>query len=85
MRCQWELSSSDPSARLSLQFSSFATEMGYDFVHVYDGLTLERELRSASGASSAAVTSSGGSMTVVFSSDSSIQMDGFVATVTTVQ
>ena len=64
---------------VSLSFSSFGTEQGYDFVRVYEGSSSTgTQLGSFSGSSvPSAVTARSGSMYVVFTADSSAQGAGF--------
>jgi hypothetical protein len=67
---------------VTLTFSAFSTERGYDFVKVYAGNTTTSAtlLGSFSGASTpAAMMSPTGTMLVIFSSDSSAEDVGFVA------
>jgi len=82
--CVWIFSARD--SPIKVQFSSFATESGYDFVKIYDGPSTSSPLLQSLGGyvtSPSAVTSSGGSMTIAFTSDSSAEAAGFVATVFT--
>jgi len=75
--CQWQLSSTAP---ITLSFSSFATEANYDFVRVYDGLlTSSPILAILSGASATPVTGTTNDMLVVFTSDATVNAQGFVA------
>jgi hypothetical protein len=92
LSCTWVVSASGP---ITLRFSEFSTELGYDFVNVFDGAsTRAPPLGSFSGtAVPSAVTSTGGGLTVVFTSDSAdsnllltsgqaLSNVGFAATVT---
>ena len=87
MRCQWVIQSPGP---ITLSFRSLNTEHSYDFVKVFDG---DGERCSLLGSFSgtvlpADVTASAGAMTILFTTDSTLQKDGFVATyhaTTTVQ
>lgn len=69
---------------IRLSFTSFNTESGYDFVRVYDGATTSAPLLGSFSGSSLpqTLTSSGGSMLVVFTSDSSITRAGWEASYT---
>eukprot|EP00741_Cyanophora_paradoxa_P007021 tig00001071_g6793.t1 len=63
-----------------LQFTSFDTESGQDYVRGYDGNSIAaRQLFAVSGQPSApfAFASSGGSMRITFDSGPSVQMQGF--------
>ena len=67
---------------ITLTFSAFALENGYDFLTIYDGSTdsapkLANKLTGNS--TPASVTSSGGTMLVRFTSDSSQKKNGFIA------
>jgi len=76
--CTWLINSGSP---ITLSFSEFATEAGYDFVNVYDGNSASAPLLlSASGSSMPSPVSSTGSMFVSFTSDSSVETTGFIAT-----
>ena len=79
--CVWVVSAGGP---VTLRFSSFATEFGYDFLKIYDGLSTSSPLlQSLTGLTlPSAVISSGNGMTIVFTSDSSVEAAGFVSTVT---
>jgi len=91
MACTWSLFGAAP---ISVSFTSFSTEASYDVMRLYDGTSnssSDGSLKSLSllailsGSSAktlaSAVTSSGKSLTIVFSSDDSMQSSGFVATV----
>ena len=79
-RCAWVISSTVP---LTLQFSSFNLEAGYDYVNVYDGGSTHASLlRSLTGsATPTAVSSSAGQMTVEFHTDGSVTSSGFAGVV----
>ena len=78
-QCTWIITAGGP---ITVQFSSFATETNYDWVKVYNGgSTSSPELGAFSGSSGQTVSSSGGSLTVVFSSDGSVNRAGFQASV----
>ncbi len=72
------------SGPIKVRFSAFDTEAGYDFVKLYDGTSPSAPLLgSYSGtAVPAAVTSTGGAITVVFTSDEYTAQAGFAATLT---
>merc|ERR1712054_413866 len=76
--CIWNLQA---SSQVSLTFSSFNTESGYDFVYVFDGASTSSALMGTFSGSTipSAVRSSGASMTVQFSSDGSVTAQGFAA------
>ncbi len=78
VQCSWLIQT---GAAVTLTFSAFATEVGYDFVKVYSGSTASAPLLgSFSGTSTpGAVTSSTGTMLVSFSTDGSVKNSGFVA------
>ena len=78
MQCAWLIQT---GSAVTLTFSAFGTEAGYDFVKVFAGSTTSSPLLgSFSGTSTpAAVTSSTGTMLVTFSSDSSVGATGFIA------
>jgi hypothetical protein len=67
---------------ITLTFTQFNTEAGYDFVRVYDGSTTSSPLLgSYSGSSlSPVLTSSGGSMLITFTTDGAVVGDGWSAT-----
>ncbi|MBX7093385.1 MAG: T9SS type A sorting domain-containing protein [Flavobacteriales bacterium] len=76
---------SPPNATsITLTFSSFNLENNYDFLYVYDGPTTASPQVSGSpftGTSiPAAITSSGGHLTLKFTSDGATTAPGFVAT-----
>lgn len=81
--CYWLIA--PPCANsITLSFSQFNTENGYDGVIVYDGSDLNApQLLNTSGTSiPASVTSTGGEMLVLFLSDFSFGMQGFSANYT---
>lgn len=81
--CYWYIA--PPCANsVTLSFSQFNTEAGYDGVIVFDGdNTDDPQLLNTSGTTiPASVTSSGGEMLVVFISDFSVRMQGFAANYT---
>lgn len=81
--CYWLIA--PPCANnVTLSFSSFNTESGYDGVIVFDGNnTSAPQLLNWSGTSLPSnVTSSGGEMLVVFVSDYSTRLQGFAASYT---
>jgi hypothetical protein len=63
--CEWVVLASGP---IKVRFSAFNTETNYDFVELYDGTTSSapRLGRYSGSAVPAAVTSTGGAITVVF-------------------
>ena len=77
--CAWTIST---GSAITLSFSDFATEAGYDFVKVFDGSSSTAALLgSFSGSSNpGTVTATSGTMHVEFFADSSIQAGGFEAT-----
>ncbi|MEO0310368.1 MAG: hypothetical protein RIQ89_25 [Bacteroidota bacterium] len=81
--CSWLIQPAGVSS-ITLSFSSFVTEAGYDSVVVFDGSTTAApRLGNFSGITlPPSVTSSGGSMLVVFYTDVSIQEAGWVANYT---
>lgn len=66
---------------VQLNFVQFSTEHNYDFVTVYDGTTSSSPqlLRTSGNSIPDPILSSGSAMTVVFTSDSSVQYAGFLA------
>ncbi len=78
LRCSWLIQA---GSAVSLSFSAFRTEAGYDFVDVYDGGTVGSPLLGHfSGASPPpAVRSTTGSMLVTFGAGGSVESSGFVA------
>ena len=76
--CTWVISG---AGRITVQFIEFSTESGYDYVKLYDGASASSpSLGSFSGtAMPEPVTSTSGSLTVTFTSDSSGVDNGFVA------
>ena len=85
--CTWLISASSP---ITVRFGEFSTEPDYDHVKLYDGASPSSPLlQSFSGAAvPAAVTSTGGSLTIRFTSDGSTvgvnTSAGFTATLTSV-
>lgn len=81
--CRWLIQ--PPGATwIRLSFSSFNTESNYDFVRVYDGATTSAPLLGSYSGTNLPSTlqSSGGSMLVVFTSDSSVTRAGWSASYT---
>lgn len=72
---------STPGSFVQLDFTSFATELGFDFLNVYNGNSIAAtELLDASGAvlpGTIVSTAADGSLTIVFSSDGSATDAGF--------
>ena len=79
--CEWRIVGAEISTEIHLIFTEFDTELGFDFVRVFDGGTSNtRLLLEASGqAVPKPVTSEGRIMTVLFSSDETVQRSGFSA------
>ncbi|MDX2368659.1 MAG: CUB domain-containing protein, partial [Colwellia sp.] len=72
----------EDASTITLTFSAFSLESGYDFLTIYDGSTTASPVlaNNLSGNSlPASVTSSGSAMLVRFSSDFSITSSGFIA------
>jgi hypothetical protein len=82
MRCEWQLSG---SGTIELVVSLMALEAEADELRVYDGpdslSPLIATLDGVEGDLPRPIRSSGGAMTVVFTSDAEWQREGFVATV----
>jgi hypothetical protein len=82
MRCKWQLSG---SGTIELVMSLMALEAEGDALRVYDGpdssSPLIVMLDGVHGDLPPPIRSSGGAMTVVFTSDGAIEREGFVATV----
>jgi hypothetical protein len=76
--CTWVVSASGP---ITVRFSELSTEATHDAVKLYDGTSSSaRLLGSYSGrAVPGPVASTGGALTVVFTSDSSVVNTGFAA------
>ncbi len=81
--CNWLIQPAGAST-ITLSFSFFDTEGGYDYVRVYDGTNTGAALLGQYSGSSlpAAVTSTGGSMYVRFTSDNIVQDNGWNASYT---
>ncbi|WP_299156216.1 CUB domain-containing protein [uncultured Tenacibaculum sp.] len=81
--CTWLIKPAN-GGKVTLNFSSFNTESGYDFVTVYDGTTASAtQLGKFSGTSTpSAVTSTGNAMFVKFTSDGSVTAAGWAANYT---
>ncbi len=79
--CTFLISSGSSWTSITLTFSSFNTEAGYDYLRIYDGTNaLSPSLGTFSGTSlPGAVTATSGNMFLVFSSDFSDTAPGFVA------
>ena len=80
-RCTWVVSDSGP---ITVRFSELNTEDSFDFVKLYDGNSSSAPLLGsfAGTAVPGPVTSTGGALTVAFSSDQSTGSSGFVARLT---
>lgn len=73
---------SDNGGQITINFSSFSTENGYDFLYIYDGpSTASTYLGFASGTGTFSVTSTGTCLTFVFDSDYSNNGSGWVASI----
>ncbi|MCF2874796.1 MULTISPECIES: GEVED domain-containing protein [unclassified Tenacibaculum] len=81
--CTWLIKPAN-GGKVTLNFSSFNTESGYDFVTVYDGSSASAtQLGKFSGTSTpSAVTSTGNAMFVKFTSDGSVTAAGWAANYT---
>ena len=79
--CQWALSASS-DATLEMVFRKLATEESRDIIHVYDGESRSSPLIGSYSGSSVpdAVNSSSNQLLVTFTSDTSNESSGFVAT-----
>jgi hypothetical protein len=79
--CTWLISASGP---ITVRFSEFSTEYGYDYVKLYDGASTTAPLLGNFSSTSMppTVTSTGNALTVLISSDSSTTSAGFTATLT---
>ena len=81
MRCEWQLSG---GGTIELVVSVMDVEYGADELRVYDGPNSSSPLIALGdvrGSLPEPIRSSGGSMTVVFTSDGAYQREGFVGTV----
>lgn len=80
--CYWSFSASS-GAKIQLNFTRFYTESNYDHVYVYDGPSLSSPLIGRFSGSSvpAPIYSTHGGLRVRFTSDSSVEKNGFVARV----
>ncbi|MEZ4798736.1 MAG: CUB domain-containing protein [Flavobacteriales bacterium] len=75
--------SSVPGQCITVTFSSFSTESGYDYLRIYDGASsgsFQIGQLTGSPATPISFTSSSGSLTFVFTSDGSIVNSGWAAT-----
>ena len=79
--CVWTITASGP---ITLRFSAFAIETGSDFLEVYDGAsTSSPTMFSLVALPAVPITSTGGALTISFTSNGAIQAAGFVASVST--
>lgn len=78
--------SSNPSDYVTVTFSAFSLETNYDYLKVYDGSssssTLIATLTGALVPSAISSSVPGGCLTFVFTSDSSVNREGWIANVT---
>jgi len=81
--CKWLIQPTGATS-ITLSFSNFRTEAGYDFVNVYDGSTTAapRIGQFSGNTTPAPLTSSGGTLLVEFVSDQSQVFDGWSASYT---
>src|SRR3972149_3203039 len=78
--CSWLIQPAGATS-ITLGFTNFNTENGYDFVNVYQGIDENGTLIASSSGSTIPneVTSTGSSMFVQFTSDSTVNADGWFA------
>lgn len=81
--CRW-LIQPVGATYVTLTFSAFRTERGYDFVRIYDGTTTSAPLIGSYSGDSLPmpITANSGKMLIVFTSDSSITRAGWQASYT---
>lgn len=78
-QCQWLIQPTN-AVSVTLLFTAFATEANNDVVTIYNGTTTAAPvLGTFSGTSATQVTSTGGALLVVFSTNGSITAQGFEA------
>ena len=78
--CEWQLTCSDSSLAPTLTFTEFHTEAHYDFLHVYDSLEGSGNNFALHGTTiPEPLAVSGSSAIVVYSSDGSVNGNGFRA------
>ncbi|MBL7805713.1 MAG: hypothetical protein JNL02_18360 [Saprospiraceae bacterium] len=79
--CSWSISPANATS-VTLNFSSFDTESGYDYVRIYDGPSASSPLIGtySGGVIPAPVTAYSGKMYIVFTSDDSFTYQGWSAT-----
>jgi CUB domain/Divergent InlB B-repeat domain/Secretion system C-terminal sorting domain len=82
LACTWLIRPTTPPAALVLNFTAFATELGYDFVKIYDGTSASGTLLgSFSGLTiPPRLVASSGAMFITFSSDVDLADAGWSAT-----
>ena len=76
MSCAWEIYAS-AGAEITLSFSQFETEAGYDYLKVFDGSVQKASLSGQTRPAN--VTATSGMMRVQFTSDGSVHASGFDA------
>ena len=76
--CSWLIQPSSGGS-ITLDFTSFDTESGYDYVRVYDGNSAYSSLLGTYSGSSipSSITSSGSSLYITFTTDGSVTREGF--------
>lgn len=83
--CQWLIQPSGASS-ITLSFTSFETEASFDFVEIYDGTTTAATLLGSFSGTllPSPVTSTGGAILVVFTTDASFNYSGWSANYTSI-
>jgi hypothetical protein len=75
--CQWRIDAGSP---VTINFETVEMEQNYDFIRVFDGPDASSPLlKDITGTGLQSVTSSGGSIYVMMTSDNSVNGEGFVA------
>lgn len=82
--CSWLIQPAN-AGKITLSFSAFDTESSKDYVSVYDGSNSSASLLGQFSGNSipSSITSTGGSMFVVFTSDNAVTAQGWSASYTT--